>query len=131
MTPLTVAAVALGGALGSVARYLIGVTMLRSWGPTWPWGTLVVNVAGSLAIGFLFAWFASRPVTDTVRFGLVTGVLGGFTTFSAFSMETLELLRTLGPGSALAYVAVTLAAGLGACAAGLWAARALLAWGTV
>jgi fluoride exporter len=126
MTPLTLAAVALGGALGSVARYAVGLA-LRPASPTWPWGTLTVNVAGSLAIGILFAWFAARPVSDAVRLGLITGVLGGFTTFSAFSIETLELLRSVGPGAAAGYVAVSLITGLGACALGLWAARALLA----
>ncbi len=119
-------AVALGGALGSVARYGAGLAA-RQLAPGWPWGTLFVNVLGSFAIGLLFAWFIVRPTPEWVRLGLITGVLGGFTTFSAFSVETLELLRTAGAGSAFAYVALTLAAGLAACALGLWAARALLA----
>lgn len=127
MTPLTLAAVALGGALGSVARYALGVALRPASSASWPWGTLTVNVAGSLVIGVLFAWFATRPVSDATRVGLITGVLGGFTTFSAFSIETLELLRAAGPGAAAGYVAVTLVAGLGACALGLWMARTLLA----
>lgn len=119
-------AVALGGALGSVARYGAGLAA-RQLVPGWPWGTLFVNVLGSFAIGLLFAWFIARPAPEWVRLGLITGVLGGFTTFSAFSVETLELLRTVGAGSAFAYVALTLAAGLAACALGLWTARLVFA----
>ena len=119
-------AVAAGGALGSVARYGVG-NLARSLVPGWPWGTLAVNVIGSFAIGLLFAWFAERPVSDALRLGLISGVLGGFTTFSAFSIETLELLRSDGATSAMIYVAATLVLGLAACALGLWAARALMA----
>lgn len=126
MTPASILAVAIGGALGSLARFFAGMTA-RALAPDWPWGTLFVNVVGSFAIGFLFAWFVARPTADWVRFGLVTGVLGGFTTFSAFSIETLELLRGGGLGAAGLYVGVTLAAGLAACGAGVWLARGLLA----
>ena len=126
MTLLTLAAVALGGALGSVARFVVAAVM-RQAAPAWPWGTLIVNVVGSFAIGVLFAWFAARPAHEAWRLGLITGVLGGFTTFSAFSIETLELAKTGGIGAGAAYVAVTLVLGFGACALGLWTARALLA----
>lgn len=119
-------AVAAGGALGSVARYGVG-QLARAFAPAWPWGTLAVNLVGSFAIGFLFAWFAARPVPDALRLGLITGVLGGFTTFSAFSIESLELLRASGAGAALLYVGATLVLGLAACALGLWAARLALA----
>jgi CrcB protein len=124
MTPKVLTTIALGGALGSVLRYLMAVS-LRPVSPAWPLGTLAVNVIGSLAIGFLWAWFAARPASDAVRLGLITGILGGFTTFSAFSIETLELLRTGGNTAALGYVAITLVTGLGACAVGLWLARLL------
>lgn len=119
-------AVAAGGALGSVARYGVG-NLARTFAPGWPWGTLAVNVVGSFAIGLLFAWFAARPVSDALRLGLITGMLGGFTTFSAFSIETFELLRSGGASAALAYVAATLVLGLAACGLGLWTARSLLA----
>lgn len=119
-------AVAAGGAMGSVARYGVG-NLARSLAPAWPWGTLAVNVLGSFLIGLLFAWFAARPASDALRLGLITGVLGGFTTFSTFSIETLELLRAGWTASALIYMAATLALGLAACALGLWTARALLA----
>ena len=123
---MTVVSVALGGALGSLARYGAAIAA-RSVAPNWPWGTLFVNVTGSFAIGVLFAWFLLRPAPEWVRFGLITGVIGGFTTFSAFSIETMELLRTGGTVAAFGYVAATLALGLGACALGLAATRVLLA----
>lgn len=119
-------AVALGGALGSVARYGLGVTARALW-PGWPWGTFLVNVIGSFAIGLLFAGFLLRPAPEWLRLGLITGVLGGFTTFSAFSIEALELLRTDGAAGAALYVVATLVLGLAACALGMWLARVLLA----
>jgi CrcB protein len=120
------AAVALGGALGSLARYAVGVYARGHW-PGWPWGTLAVNVIGSLLIGMLFALFADRATPEWLRLGLVTGVLGGFTTFSAFSLETMELLRTDGVVGAGGYVLASLVLGLGACALGIWATRQWLA----
>ncbi len=119
-------AVAAGGALGSVARFGAG-QMGRALTPAFPWAaTLLVNVLGSFAIGLLFAWFLARPTPDWIRLGLTTGLLGGFTTFSAFSIETLELIRTAGMPTAAGYVAATLALGLLSCALGLWVARGVL-----
>ena len=118
-------AVAGGGAIGAVARFAAGL-LARGMAPGWPWGTLFVNVIGSLLIGVLIAWFGLRPASDAVRLGLVTGVLGGFTTYSAFSLETIEMLRAGDTVSGLAYVAASLVLGLGACALGLWATRAVL-----
>lgn len=123
---LTVLSVALGGALGSVARHGVGVAARALW-PGWPLGTLVVNVSGSFAIGVLFGLFLLKPAPDWVRFGLITGVLGGFTTFSAFSIETVEMLRVEGAWAASIYVVATLILGFGACALGLWVARSVLA----
>lgn len=119
-------AVAAGGALGSVARFGTG-QVGRALAPASPWAaTLVVNVIGSFAIGLLFAWFLARPAPDWIRLGLTTGLLGGFTTFSAFSIETLELMRTTGIPGAAGYVAATLGLGLLACALGWWVARSVL-----
>jgi CrcB protein len=88
--------VALGGALGSVARYGCASLAARWIGPTLPWGTLFVNVTGSLAIGFLATLMAPDgrllASPDTRAFVLI-GILGGFTTFSSFSLETLKLAR--------------------------------------
>lgn len=118
-------AVALGGAAGSVARWQMSV-WLRARAPEFPWGTLAVNVIGSLAIGFLAGWFVVRPAPDWVRVGLITGVLGGYTTFSAFSLDTLELWRN-SPQLAMANVAANLLLGLGACIAGFSLARQVAA----
>lgn len=114
-------AVAAGGALGSLARWQLSV-WLRAVYPAFPWGTLAVNVLGGFAMGLLAAWFVERPVADGLRIGLMTGVLGGFTTFSAFSLDTLELWRG-SPALALLNIGANLLLGLGACLLGLWAAR--------
>ena len=112
--------VALGGAVGSVARYGVGVAAARWFGPAFPWGTLAVNVIGGLAIGVL----AARVPTDddNLRLLIGTGLLGGFTTFSAFSLETLRLLEQQ-PGLAALYAAASLVLSVGACWMGLQLGR--------
>ena len=118
-------AVALGGAAGSLLRYALGL-WARVAVPGFPLATLTVNAVGGLSIGLLFALTASRPDTpDWLRTGLITGVLGGFTTFSAFSLETLLLWREGQGALALANIALNLLLSLGACAAGLWLGRSL------
>ena len=100
--------VALGGALGSVARYAVSLGTARWLGVGFPWGTLCVNVAGSVAIGLLAALVAAdgRPLLGTdARAFLLVGVLGGFTTFSSFSLETLNLARSGALGPAILNVA--------------------------
>ena len=99
--------VALGGALGSVARYASAGLVARAVGLAFPWGTLLVNVSGSLAIGVLAALVAAdgRPlVAGDARAFLMVGVLGGFTTFSSFSIDTLNLARAGAWGAAGANV---------------------------
>lgn len=108
--PLSLALVALGGALGSVARYLVSVMGVAWLGAGFPWGTLAVNVLGSAAIGVLGA----LPLPQEARLFLITGCIGGFTTFSAFSLET-EILAQRAPWLAAGYVAASLVLGLGAC----------------
>lgn len=126
MNPSVLLAVAAGGALGSVTRYALS-SLLRSAGPGFPWGTLAVNMVGGFAMGLITAYAMSRPaaLSDTLRIGLTTGILGGFTTFSAFSIETLLLWRDGQPGLAFANLAANMALSLGACALGLWLARQL------
>lgn len=99
--------VALGGALGSVARYACSGLAARWLGLGFPWGTLLVNVVGSFAIGLLasLATPDGRPWLDTeARAFVIVGILGGFTTFSSFSLETLTLARGGAAGAAGAYV---------------------------
>jgi CrcB protein len=117
----TLILVAAGGAAGSVLRYLVGLGALRAFGPGFPWGTLAVNVAGSVVIGAL------AVVLTGPRAGLspllVTGFLGGFTTFSTFSLDALRLWQGGQAGLAGAYVAGSVALALGGVALGAWAAR--------
>ncbi|WP_293369606.1 fluoride efflux transporter CrcB [Nevskia sp.] len=124
MNAAVILAVAAGGALGSVARYLMS-TVLRSTAPGFPWGTLLVNVVGGLAMGLITAYALTRPgaLSDTVRIGLTTGILGGFTTFSAFSIETLLLWREGSAAAAFTNIAANLLLSLAACALGFWLAR--------
>jgi fluoride exporter len=110
--------VAGGGALGSVLRYCISVLAIETLGTAFPWGTLAVNVLGSAAIGVL----GGLGIGGELRLLLVTGLLGGFTTFSAFSLET-GLLWQRGWWLAAAYVAASLTLGLAAFALCFWLAR--------
>ncbi len=112
--------IALGGALGSVARYWIAVWALPI-SRQLPWGTIGINVAGSFIIGF-FATLTleggRHPAPEWVRLFVMVGICGGFTTFSAFSLQTLDLLRGDAWGRALANVAFSVLLCLAAVAAG-------------
>lgn len=87
---------ALGGAIGTLGRVGVSAIAAQHWGDTFPWGTLVINVSGSFLIGF-FATLTSSdaryPLNATARHFVMTGVFGGFTTFSSFSLQTLNLAR--------------------------------------
>jgi CrcB protein len=115
--------VAVGGALGSVARFAVSGFAVRAWGPAFPWGTLVVNVAGSLAIGVaagLVSAGGRALVAGDARSFVIVGVLGGFTTFSAFSLETLNLARSNGWFAAGTNVVASVALCLLAVSLGYW-----------
>jgi CrcB protein len=117
--------VALGGALGSAMRYLVGLAAARLMGPAFPWGTLAVNIAGSLAMGVLFAMLVRRAAPPSgFQLFLMTGMLGGFTTFSAFSLETALLWERGETLSAMLYVFASVSVSIAALAAGLALARA-------
>lgn len=118
--------VACGGAAGSVLRVAVATAVTRWTGPAFPYGTLVVNVAGSLLIGVLYVLLVERlPAASLWRAGLMTGVLGGFTTFSAFSLETVTLLEEHAFAKAALYVAASVIICLGATGLGIVAARKL------
>lgn len=119
----TILHVALGGALGAVARYLTGLAALRVMGAGFPWGTMTVNVAGSFAMGVLFVYLA--PSEHKAGPFLMTGFLGGFTTFSAFSLDAMTLLERGQGVSAAAYVVGTVVLSLAGLMLGVLAARAL------
>ena len=110
--------VGLGGAAGSILRYLVSLAAQAALGTGFPWGTLAVSAAGSAAIGAL----ASSGLQHQERLLLVTGLLGGFTTFSAFSLETAQLWQRA-PWLAALYVTASLGGGLAGFAAGQGLAR--------
>jgi CrcB protein len=124
---LIFAAVAVGSALGGIARYGLSGVVARSFGETFPWGTLVVNVTGSLAIGFVAT--VTGPdgrllVSPVTRQFLMPGVLGGFTTFSSFSLQTMSLAQDgewLRAGGNVALSIVL-------CLVGVWLGATLGAW---
>jgi len=116
--------ICLGGAAGTGARYLLTGWTLAWLGPGFPWGTLAVNTLGSFAIGaIMHVALATRMMGPTLRLTLTTGVLGGFTTYSAFNYETLQYLRESNWGIGLANVAATVLLCLAAGVAGLGLAR--------
>lgn len=116
--------VMLGGAVGAGARHLTGRAALAIWGPGFPWGTLIVNLAGGFAMGLLAGWLAARASGDeALRYLLGVGVLGGYTTFSAFSLETATMLQRGDHGFALLYIIASVAGSILALFAGLQIAR--------
>lgn len=100
-----------GGGLGSLCRYSIGAYLLKGTGGTFPWATFMANSLGCLSIGLLIGYFERRQ-TDLLQLLLVTGFCGGFTTFSTFSNETIQLFRQGLHSVAFAYVALSLLIGL-------------------
>lgn len=117
--------VALGGAIGAGGRHLTSLAALRLLGPGFPLGTLFVNVSGSLLMGVIAGILAERvPIgAEGLRLFIATGILGGYTTFSAFSLETVMLWQRGQAGQAIVYVAASVSMSLAALLAGLWLAR--------
>ena len=110
LIPLNFLAVGLGAALGAWARWLAGLWLNIE---SWPWGTLAVNLVGGYLIGLLLALVTAHPEWPAwVRLGAITGFLGGLTTFSTFSAETVAMLERGAYGSALGYAAISLAGSL-------------------
>lgn len=118
-------AVAIGGAIGATLRYGSGLLIVRLAGGAYPMGTLFVNIVGSLLMGAIASHFMLRGGSDTVRLFLMTGLLGGFTTFSAFSLETMQLWERGEGGVAILYVAAKLMLCLAAVVAGAKLVRIL------
>jgi CrcB protein len=125
--------VAAGGALGSIARYWLAVGVARLTGPQFPWGTILINIGGSFVIGFFAALTAAGAgrlsVPSDLRTFVMVGICGGFTTFSSFSLQTLELLRDGRTPQALANIGLSVMLCLGAVAAGHYGAVSLVAAG--
>lgn len=117
----SILAVAAGGAAGSVLRYVVSDPLNRRASP---WGTVLVNVLGSFLIGVVVGWYSERSADSLVRVFLGVGVLGGFTTFSTWTVETLALLDAGRPVAGLANAVIPLVSGLAAAAAGIALGRA-------
>lgn len=127
MNPTILLAVAGGGAAGSLARYIIGAAIQGRAGSGFPVGTLVVNVTGSLLLGFLMRLLLDSAVASpTIRLMLTTGFCGGYTTFSTFTYETARLIEDGEYERAGLYITLSLAVSMAAMFVGLWAARGLL-----
>lgn len=122
----TLAQVALGGAIGASARYLTNVAVLRGIGPGFPWATMIVNVLGSFLMGVLVVWLAERGAMRLAPF-LMTGILGGFTTFSAFSLDAVALWDRGEPMLAAAYVGGSVGLAVAALFAGMALTRGVFA----
>lgn len=121
--------VAAGGAVGAVARYALGVQALRLWGSAWPFGTFIANVSGGLLMGVLAGYLAHRGGADQERLRVLlgVGVLGGFTTFSAFSLETALMVERRTYGQAFAYASASVLLSVSALFLGLLLARRVFA----
>jgi len=121
----TLLSVALGGAIGASARYLTNVSVMRLVGPGFPYGTIVTNVLGSFLMGVLLVALARRGGMGYAPF-LMTGLLGGFTTFSAFSLDTLTLFERGEPSLAGLYVGASVFLSLAAIAFGVLVTRGVM-----
>ena len=121
----TIVGVGIAGALGALARYGLG-SLVNERFPNFPWGTLLINVSGSLALGFLFVTLTERSLMSaSTRTILTIGFLGAYTTFSTFSLETVRLFEDGAFLAAGANVVLNVVLGLSAAAAGVGLARAI------
>lgn len=112
-----------GSGVGGLIRYWVGAAAASLWGTAFPFGTLVINASGCLFMGFLSVWLVTTtPMRDDLRAAILIGVLGGYTTFSAFGRETAELLQSGAWGRAVGYALASVV--IGVCAVMLGAAAA-------
>ncbi|MBI1236357.1 MAG: fluoride efflux transporter CrcB [Alphaproteobacteria bacterium] len=121
--------IAAGGALGAVSRHLTGQFFLRTIGPDWPYGTFAVNVIGGLIMGGFIGWLAQagRADANELRAFFAVGLLGGFTTFSAFSLDVVVMIERRAYGDAIGYVAASAILSILALFVGLMIARRIFA----
>lgn len=126
MNPQFILAVAIGGAIGSVARYLVGIASGRLFGLDFPWGTLIINVTGSFLIGVFVALFATKwDLPQVARIFLTVGICGGYTTFSTFSLDAWYLVERGQTFASGAYMIASVVLSVGALVAALHIVRAL------
>lgn len=119
----------IGGGAGALARYWVGTQAMRAFGTGWPYGTFIVNVVGGFVMGALAGYLAHRGGVDQEKWRLLIGVglLGGFTTFSAFSLETALMIQKRLYVEAFSYTAASVLLSVSALFIGLMAARRLFA----
>lgn len=118
--------VAFGGAIGAGARHLVNQGALRIVGPNYPWGTIAINIMGSFAMGLFIALLGRRfGGSNELRLFVATGILGGFTTFSSFSLDFATLWERAAPLPALGYALASVIGAICALFMGLWLARAV------
>jgi CrcB protein len=123
----TILYAALGGAIGASLRYGVNVTAPKLLGLDFPWATMIVNVVGSFVMGALIAAMAAGwNTSQEMRVFLATGILGGFTTFSAFSLDFASLWERKNHAAAIAYAGGSVVLSLVAVFAGLWLARQVM-----
>lgn len=117
-----------GGGIGAALRHVVNMSVGRVMGTDFPWHTLVINITGSFVMGLFAAWLALRAGetwSQPMRLFLTTGICGGYTTFSAFSLDTMLLYERGAAGVAASYVAASVAGSILALAAGLMLVRSL------
>ncbi len=118
--------VAFGGAIGASLRHIVNLVALRLVGPNFPWGTMVINIAGSFAMGLFIGWLARRTGTSNeLRLFVATGILGGFTTFSAFSLDFVTLWERGSTISAFGYAFASVISAILVLFLGMWLARSI------
>jgi CrcB protein len=118
----------LGGGIGAACRHGVNIGVGRLLGTNFPWSAMLFNIVGSVLMGLIAAWFAFRSgaaMTQHARLFLTTGVLGGFTTFSAFSLDAALLWERGAVGQAVGYVAASVGLSILGLFAGLWLVRTL------
>lgn len=122
----------IGSGIGGAVRHGVGLAALRLFGIGFPAGTLLINIGGSLAMGVVAEYWAIRSgLPQPMRLFLTTGIIGGFTTFSTFSLETALLWERGQPVTAAAYVAASNALSIGALFGGFWLIRTLVGRGLI
>lgn len=126
MTPSFILAVAVGGAIGSIARYLVGIAAGKLLGFDLPWGTLIINVTGSFLIGLFVGLFATRwDLSQAARVFLTVGICGGYTTFSTFALDAWYLIERGQVAATAAYAIASVILSIGALIVALQIVRAM------
>lgn len=115
-----------GSFIGGAMRYLLSTYIMNMYGQTFPWGTLVVNLLGCFVFGIIFALFSKHNSTDnTFCLLLTTGICGGFTTFSTFANESVQMIQNGNIGEFIGYMATSVIVGIALIALGYWIVKVL------